>query len=433
MCAGPEAPAGGPPPLELVVAGGEVLDPSSGLHGRYDIGVAGGKVAAVAPHLPHEAAAQLIDAKGCLVLPGLVDLHTHIFEGATYWGIDPRPVAWRTGVTTWVDAGSAGAYTAAAFRRWCEGLAPLGARAFLNISAVGLVAETGEAQRAELLDAALCAEIIKASEGFFMGVKCRMDRHATGGSGTLALERALGAGEAAGVPVMVHIGEGPPGADEVLELLRPGDIVTHCATGQGMGLFGPDGRPRQSFLEARERGVLFDVGHGSGGFSFAVAEAMLRSGLLPDVVSSDLHQRSVLGPAFDLPTCMSKFLALGMSLEEVVRAATLVPAQVAGTGAGSLGLGQRADLALFELEEGDFVFFDTYLEPRRASQLLVNRATLVSGSVLEPVPPAPPAPWASSTEKQRALIRDVGVEGAWQRPWAERLTTRDCFVPFLKS
>ena len=421
----------GLPPFDLLVLGGEVVDPAAGRHGRYDIGVADGRIAAVVPSSPalrYDPAREVVDARRCLVLPGLVDLHAHIFDGATYWGIDPRALAWRTGVTTWVDAGSAGAYNASSLGRFCSGLAPLRSKAFLNISAIGLVADTGEARRDALCDAGLCAAVLERYSDFFIGVKCRMDRNAVGEMGLEPLRRAVRAASSAGVPVMAHIAAGPPAIDDVLDLLRPGDILTHCATGQSMSLVGPDGNLRPSAVRARERGVLFDVGHGSGSFSFAVAESMLRSGFPPDVISSDAHQRSVLGPGFDLPTCMSKFLALGMRVEDVVRAVTSAPARAFGYAAeaGSLEVGRRADLAVFEFAEGDFALFDTDLEVRSCTRLLVNRATYAGGALLPAGPPFVPAPWVEVTSQQRDILS--GRAGDLRRPWAAVLGRPECFV-----
>ena len=424
-----DLPPAFPARLDLLVAGGDLVDPATGRRDRYDIGVVGGRVAVVAEEVPRRLAAQVVDARGCLVLPGLVDLHTHIFAGATYWGIGPAPLAWRTGVTSWVDAGSAGAYNVKALRRYCAGMAPLRAKAFLNISAIGLVAQTGECTRDELCAADLCAATLAEHAGFLVGVKCRVDRAATGDMGLEPLRRAVRAAATAEVPVMVHIGAGPPDIDDVLDLLRPGDIVTHCMTGQGMSLLSPSGRPRPSAVSARERGVVFDVGHGSGSFSFSVAEAMLASGLPPDVISSDSHQFSVAGPCFDLPTCMAKFLALGMDLDDVIRAVTVSPALAIGvTDAGLLDGGKPADLAIFEVAEGDFVLFDSTLASRRADRLLVNRATLVAGTLLRPLAPEPPASWVQLSEAQRELFEREGAE--LREPWAASFTSAERFTPW---
>jgi dihydroorotase len=232
------------------------------------------------------------------------------------------------------------------------------------------------------------------------------------------------------LPVMAHIAGGPPNIDEVLDLLRPGDLVTHCATGQDMSLVKGKHSLRRSAVRARERGVLFDLGHGSGGFSFAVAESMLAAGAPPDIISSDLHQRSLLGPGFDLPTCMSKLLAIGMSLEDVVRAVTTNPARVVAGGqggrGGTLAVGEPADLAIFELETGDFPLYDTYLECRRTDRFFVNRNTVVAGVPLPPVASAAPARWVEVTSAQRSLFGRGGTEA--RRPWATVLTEPGDYV-----
>lgn len=429
MKASPEPGLPSEPSLDLVVVDGELIDPVSGRSGRYDVGVLGGRVHRVESRIPRSSAQKVIEASGCLILPGLVDLHTHVFWGGTYWGVDPGPVAWRTGTTTWVDAGSAGAYNAGSLRLVAEA-SPLRTRAFLNVSPMGLVAETGEGTDPGRCDPGLCAATVEGNRDLLIGVKCRLDRYAAGDNGIELLGRALGAAAVAGVPLMVHIGAGPPAIDDVLDRLRPGDIVTHCATGQSMSLLDASGKLRPSAHRAQQRGVLFDLGHGSGGFSFAVARALGRQGLWPDIISSDLHQRSLLGPAFDLPTCMAKLLAVGMPWGSVVRAATYVPARVAGLsdGSGGLAIGAPADLGVFRMEEGHFTLYDTYLLPLPVERLLVNVVTLVAGRELGPAPPARPAPWVEVTDRQLALLASGQARG--RLPWAMTLDEQACFVKF---
>ncbi|MDA8298051.1 MAG: amidohydrolase/deacetylase family metallohydrolase [Actinomycetota bacterium] len=416
----------GPPGFDLVVSGGEVIDPASGRRGPYDVAIADGRIAAIAPRIEPNGAA-VIDARGCLVTPGLVDLHTHVYAGGGFWSLRPEPVAWRSGVTCFVDAGSAGAYNAGALLDQIA-TSPLGLAAFLNISSRGLVTETGEARSASDCDAALCAEVLAAHPGVLVGVKSRLDHHAVGPAGLEPLRQARSVAQAAGVPVMVHIGGGPPEIDEVLGLLSPGDLVTHACTGQSMALLDEHGALRPAAASARERGVLLDLGHGSGAFSYAVAEQMAARGEWPDVISSDLHLRSVLGPAFDLPTCASKLLALGMPLEQVIAAMTLTPARVAKRADqwGALALGRRADVAIFRLERVEVDLFDTYLVPRRVDQLLVNVATIASGVVLEPLPPEPLPPWIEATAAQRRLVARPPSE--LRRPWAEALQAAEDFA-----
>lgn len=412
--------------FELVVRGGEVIDPASGRRGHLDLAIADGRIAALASRIEPEGAA-VIDARGCLVTPGLVDLHTHIYAGGGFWSLRPEPVAWRSGVTCFVDAGSAGAYNAGALLDQIAA-SPLCLAAFLNIASRGLVTETGEARSAVDCDASLCAEVVGTHPGALIGIKSRLDRHAVGQAGLEPLRRARLAARAAGVPVMVHIGGGPPEIDEVLDLLDPGDLVTHAFTGQSMALVNGNGLLRQSALAARARGVLFDLGHGSGAFSYAIAEQMAAQGVWPDVISSDLHLRSVLGPGFDLPTCASKLLCLGMPLEQVIAAMTVVPAKIANKSDqwGALAPGRRADVALFRLEPVELDLFDTYLVSRRVDQLLVNVATIANGVVLEPLPAEPLPPWIEATAAQRRLLARPASE--LRRPWAESLQEAEDYV-----
>lgn len=421
----PPQPALGP--FDLLVLGGTVVDPATRV-GRFDVAIAGGVVAKVAPDLSAAPAARRIDATGAIVTPGLVDLHTHVFSGSTYWGIDPAPFAWRTGVTTWVDAGSAGASTIERFEEVVAEAAEVSVKAFLNIAGAGLAAETGEGRHLTDCDPEACASAIVARRDLLVGVKCRLDRSAVD-DGPQVLRRALAAAGDAGVPLMVHIGAGPPDIDVVLDALRPGDLVTYATTGQTMALVDESGSLRRSAVAALGRGVLLDLGHGSGGFCFPVAEALGRAGRWPQVISSDLHQKSVLGPGFDLPTCLAKMLALGMPFDEVVRAATSTPARAVGLPSGTLQEGAAADLAVFEVREGRWPLFDTHLAERVATRLLVNTVTVRAGRELMTGPAHVAAPWIALSSAQRRLLR--ALPPTEREPWATRLSSPGCFVPLL--
>jgi dihydroorotase len=420
-----------PDDLDLIISGGRVLDPATQTDAYLDVGIRHGRVAALARGPLPQPARSTYDAGGCLVVPGLVDIHTHVLAGGSFWGIRPTPVAWRTGVTTWVDAGSAGIYNLDQFLELTAAYRPVTVHGFLNISGIGLVGQTGELALPEHCDAALCARAIATNRERLVGVKCRLDHRATAGGSPHALHLALEAAGVAGVPVMVHIGQGPPALEEVLESLRPGDIVTHCTTGQNMTLIDEAGRLRPSVREAQARGVLFDVGHGSGGFSFAVAEALIQDGLAPDVISSDLHQLSVLGPGFDLPTTMSKLLAAGMPLTEVIAAATSRPAEAIGRTehCGSLAPGRRADIAILRRHGTELSLFDSYLDERRTADLLSCEATIVAGDLLPAVAAEPAAPWVSPSPAQRQLLMDRGRPAPDRAPWAATLQDRNDFVP----
>jgi len=371
---------------DLVLAGGEVHGT-----GRADLAVHEGRIAAIGPGL---TGARAHDVSGCLITPGLIDLHTHVGPG--YWGIEPDPVAWRSGVTTWVDAGSAGAYTIAGLRRVASEV-DVRVPALLNISAVGLAGRTGECRDLANCDAGLAVETIRANRDLIRGIKVRIDHETVGRNGVEPLRRALDAAEACGVPVMVHIGTTPPALDDVLALLRPGDIVTHCASGIASALGA-------GVRKAYERGVLLDIGHGSGGFAFEVAEAQIAAGLRPYTISTDLHARSVHGPVFDLPTTMVKLLAAGLPFDDAIAAATVHPARALGLVGGTLDVGAPADIAVFRLEEGRFEVVDAHRQVRHAPLRLAAVATYVGGRLLPPRLPSPSPPWIPLTDAQRAAL-----------------------------
>ncbi|MEV6489672.1 amidohydrolase/deacetylase family metallohydrolase [Actinoplanes sp. NPDC051633] len=382
---------------DLLLTGGDVIDPGGGHRGRLDVAIRAGRIAAVGPALPRTAA-EVVDCTGLLITPGLVDLHTHVYPGAGYWGIDPDPIAWCTGVTTWVDAGSAGAFSVAGLKSFGQ-TRRARVHALLNIAGQGLAARTGEGLDLGNCDPDLAAAAIRDDRELILGVKVRIDRDTVGPNGVEPLRRGIAAAEQCGVPVMVHIGTTPPPLADVLALLRPGDILTHCASGIAAPT-GPEARA------AHERGVLFDIGHGSGAFAFDVAERQLAAGMTPHSISTDLHARSVYGPVFDLPTTMAKLVAAGMPLEEVVAAATVRPARALGLTAGTLAPGAPADVAVFTNSPGDHELVDAHRQTRTAPFRLVNVATYVAGRRLEPQLPAPPPRWVPLTTGQRAAIAE---------------------------
>jgi dihydroorotase len=404
--------------FDLLIRGGDVVDPGGGHEGRFDVAVNRGRIAAVDRDIPADSAFQIVDATGQIVAPGLVDLHTHVFHKVTYWGIDPDPVASVSGVTTWIDAGSAGALTLPGLREFVVDRARARISAFLNISNIGLVGENYECANAAYLDVDLFRRLADRNRDLVVGVKVRMGTPTVGDNGLEPLRLARQAAEECELPLMVHIAFGPPEIEDVIALMRPGDILTHCFTGLTMKIVDDDGSLCDAARRAWDSGVVMDIGHGTGSFAYSSAEALMAAGRRPDVISTDLHQLSINGPAYDLPTTLSKFLHLGMSVPEVIRAATSRPAEVVGlTDVGTLRPGAHADIALFRLLDGTFPLYDIWGETRDAKQLLVNTMTIVGGRTLERLPPQAPAPWAEHpiwppaqipfTERQQAL-RDRG-------------------------
>ncbi len=392
--------------FDLLIKNGEVVDPGGDQRGKLDVAIKRNRIAAVDVNIPADAARRVIDASDQYVTPGLVDLHTHVYHSATCWGIRADPIAARSGVTTWLDVGSAGAYNFPGFREFIVKPATARIYALLNISSIGLTATTWELANLNYMDVDLCAKLIDLNRDLILGVKVRIDKSTTSGTGVEGLRRGRQVAEACGVPMMAHIGHGPPTLLDVLELLRPGDILTHCFTGHSMRIVDEQGALLEAAKRAWDSGIVMDIGHGAGSFSFTTAAALIDAGYRPDVISSDIHQFSVHGPLFDMPTCLSKFLALGMSLEEVIAAATIRPAEVMGMAneIGTIKPGALADIALWALDEGDFTLYDIHMTSRQGKQLLRNTLTLINGRELPHMSDDPPMPWITLGEHQQALI-----------------------------
>src|SRR5499427_4710484 len=374
---------------DLILRGGRVIDPASGRDEIVDIAFGEGKVIELGRDLP-DSGAEVVDARGLLVVPGLIDLHTHVYWGGTSLGVDAAGVARRSGTTTFVDAGSAGPGNFHGFRRHVIEPSPLRIIPYLNVSFPGIFAFSaavmfGECADIRLLDPRECVRIINANRDLIAGVKVRVGRNAGGASGVAPLDIALEVAEETGLPVMAHLDNPPPSRLEVLSRLRRGDILTHCFRPFPNAPVQQDGLIREEVLEARRRGVIFDIGHGSGSFGFRTAEAMLTAGFFPDVISSDVHALSVNGPAFDQLVTMSKFLCLGMELIDVIRASTAAPAAALGrTDIGSLQIGAVGDVTVLELAEGDFEYRDVLGEVLAGHRRLTARGVVVAGNWWHP-------------------------------------------------
>ncbi len=374
-----------------MIRGGRVVDPASGRDGRYDVGVRLGRIVAIEPALtegvagrPDDGAGlgtQEIDASGLIVAPGFVDLHAHVYVGVCPLTSPPDVACRRAGVTTVVSAGDAGAHTIDGFRRLVVERSLTRVLAFVHISTIGLAGwPVPEAAEPGYLDVDAAARAAWRHPDFVVGVKVRMSASITGRQGLMPLERAIAAAERVGLPVMVHVGGAEAPLAELLALLRPGDIVTHCFTGVGHGLVDA-GVVVDAAGPARERGVLFDVGHGAGSFDFTIAEPAAAAGFWPDVISTDLHSLSAAGTMVDLPTTMAKLLWLGMPLADVLAAVTSRPAAAIGRGdsIGTLGVGAEADLTLFEIVDEPITVADTMGHERRVDRQVRVRHTVRAG------------------------------------------------------
>jgi dihydroorotase len=373
--------------VDLLISGGTVLDPGSERHGRADVAIHDGKVAAVGEALDVRAA-RTLDATGLLVTPGLIDLHAHVYPGCTSLSVDPDPLAAVTGTTTMVDCGSVGAATFAGFRRYVVEPSRCRVLAFVNISVIGLVAMP-ECGYGRFVDSNAAYDCARENDDLVVGVKVRGSRNAFGEDNTAQpVWMAVAAAGAAGLPVIMHVGDPPPALEQGLEILRAGDMVTHCLKGQPVTrLTDHRGVVKPAVLDARQRGVLFDVGHGSGSFSWTVSRQLAEQGFWPDTISTDVHTSSIKAPiSIDMPATMSRLLHLGMSLEAAVAASTVAPARAIGWDdrIGTLRPGLAGDVAVLALEEGSFPFTDSYRTSEVANRRLVARYTVCGGEVLEP-------------------------------------------------
>ena len=370
--------------LDVILKGGRIIDPANGRDEVTDIGFGGGRVAALGSGLPLRGEVT-VDATNRIVAPGLIDLHTHVYWGGTALGVDAAEVARRSGTTTFVDAGSAGPGNFHGFRRHVIEPSPFRILPYLNVSFPGIFAfaatvMVGEAADLRLIDPRECVRVINANRDLIVGVKVRVGRNASGASGIAPLDMALEVAEEVGLPVMAHLDHPPPSRLEVLSRLRRGDVITHCFRPFPNAPVRADGQIREEVVEARRRGVIFDIGHGGGSFGFRTAEHMLEAGFLPDVISSDVHALSINGPAFDQLVTMAKFLALGVELDAVIRASTAAPARALGRDdLGHLAVGAVGDATILERVEGEFEYRDVLGETRRGRNRLALRGLVVAG------------------------------------------------------
>lgn len=370
--------------LDLILRGGRVIDPANNIDRVMDVGFADRKVSCVAERID-EPATDVRDVSGAIVAPGLIDLHTHVYWGGTSIGVDAAQVAWRSGTTTLVDAGSAGPGNFLGFRHHVINPSPVRILAYLNISFAGIFAYSkavmfGECSDIRLLDVQECVRVVNENRDLIVGVKARVGKIAGGANGTAPLDMALEAAAEVGLPVMAHLDNPPPSRLEVVSRLRPGDVLTHCFKPFPNTPIRSDGEIWEEVLAARERGVIFDIGHGMMSFGFNVARKMLDKGFVPDVISSDVHLLNINGPVFDLLATLSKFLCLGLDLPTVIRTATSAPAAaLRRSELGHLGVGAAADATVFVVEDGSFEYRDSLGEILSGRHRMALRGIVIDG------------------------------------------------------
>ncbi len=368
---------------DLILKGGRVIDPAQGMDAVADVAFAGGKVAAIEPNIAAANGADVRDVSGRIVAPGFIDLHTHVYWGGTSLGVDPGDFAKRSGVTTLIDAGSAGPGNFKGFLKHVIEPSEPRILAYIHVSFAGIFAFSkrimvGESSDMRLMSPADAVEVANANRDTIVGIKVRVGRNASGTSGIAPLDIAVQVAEELSMPLMVHIDEPPPTYEDVIVRLRPGDTLTHCFRPFPNSPITGQGAVKTAVLEARKRGVLFDVGHGMGSLSFKVARAMLDAGFMPDTISSDVHSLNLEGPVFDQAITLSKFLCLGIPLADVIRATTAnVATAIRRPELGTLRPGSAGDATIFTVGEGSFPYIDSTGE-----QMNGNKRILVEGIAL---------------------------------------------------
>jgi dihydroorotase len=389
--------------IDLLLKGGHVIDPKNNIDSKMDVAITGGKIFKVAADIPASSAKKTVDVSGLYVTPGLLDIHGHVFHGTepSHYlsngldAISPDGFTFRAGVTTVVDAGGAGWKNFDIFKKNIIDQSQTRVLSFLNIVGEGMRDVESWEQNINDMDSKLTATIATKNKEYIVGIKLA---HYIGHDWT-PTDRAVEAGRLANIPIMVDFGKAnPPLPIEELFLkhLRPGDIFTHAyrydrefdANGKMLehkqAIVDINTKKVKPFVfKARERGIIFDVGHGGGSFSWNQAIPAMQQGFAPDVLSSDLHTGSMNGGFKDMANLASKFLNLGMSLPDVIKASTWKPAQVIKRPElGNLSVGTEADVAVFNLRQGDFGFSDSEGLSMRGKQKLEAELTVRKGKIV---------------------------------------------------
>lgn len=363
------------------------MDPSQDLRGVRDVAIADGRILAVEESIDRAEATHTVDARGLLVVPGLIDLHVHVYPHHMPLGVEADPLCPAGGVTTMLDAGSAGSRNFAGFRRDVIDRVDTQVFGLVNLASTGLIAaDLGELVDRRHADPAGVLRTIDENPGVAVGVKIRAGKHiiGEGEQGWENFREAVLAARESGTWLMVHIGESPMTIPEMLEHLEPGDCITHCFKGGSTRILDDDDSVFSAVRDASEAGVIFDVGHGYGSFNWETCQASLDGGLEPTTISTDLHEKNLHGPVYDMPTTMSKFLHLGVPLERVVAMSTTRPAAVLGQAdqLGTLRVGTVADVAVLERHVGRFKLTDSYRQDRVGEELLVASTTVRRGELV---------------------------------------------------
>ena len=369
---------------DLLIKGGTVVDPGQNLHALLDVAVKDGKILELAPDIAAARALRVVSAKGKIVTPGLIDIHVHIFEGVGPTGLNADQYCLGRGVTTAVDAGSTGYADIAGFRQYVIKPSATRVYALIDIGARGtILGLIGNYANLDWVNAQLTARAAETSKPDVIGIKVRLSKEITGSNDLEILKRALEAAKISHLPLTVHVGDSFSPLPEILVQLRKGDVLTHCFTGRPHGPLDANGKIIPEMLDCRQRGVFFDVGDGGPHLDLDVAEKCLQQNFLPDMIGTDLGGLSYNGPVYDLVTELSKFLLLGLTVDQVIERVTIQPTRVFNFGAeiGSLRPGTVADITILEVREGSFLFTDSTGKKRTGRQKLQSAAAVRAGKL----------------------------------------------------
>ena len=360
--------------IDLLITGGTVIDPSQNLHEVREVGISGTQIVDL-ESLESYSAKKTLDASGLIVTPGLIDLHAHVYKRHVPISIDADATSLAGGVTTVLDAGSAGSYNFEGFKHDVIDRVDTEVLGLVNLSCIGLVAaHYGELMDARYADPDGVVETIRRFSNQAVGVKIRAGAHiiGSGQQGWDNFKKAVQAARDSETWLMIHIGECPMALPEMMPHLQPGDCITHCFKGGSTTVLNQEGRIHSELATARDNGIIFDIGHGFGSFHWEIAEAAVEQGFIPTTISTDLHLMNLHGPVFDMPTTMSKFLHLGVSLDDVIDMSTTQPARVLGRAGdlGTLAPNTVADITLLEKHDGQFAYTDSYDQTRTGREKL---------------------------------------------------------------
>jgi len=371
---------------DLLLTGGTVLNPATGLRQELDVGVKDGRVAALQAKLPRADAKRVIDVPACYVTPGLIDFHVHSFWGVNPYGCELDSLCMSTGVTTAIDAGSSGPINFKGFQKLVYEPSKTRMIAFVALAQHGVLNDPGELEDLRFADPNAAAATVGESPNVGVGIKVRLHKKGVGVNGREALRLAIRAGEASKSPVMVHVGNTGIPMSEIAATLRPGDVITHCYTPQKPSIIDEQGKLLPEVRAAKERGVIFDVGHAGGHFDFNLVQRAMGEGIIPDVISSDLHGR-LSQPGFgvvgDLPTVLTKFLPMGLSFDEIIAKCTVDAARVIGwqDRIGSLEVGREADIAVMQIVDDPVTLRDSVGAEKLHKQRIAAKWTIRAGEV----------------------------------------------------